>query len=224
MKIELSQRLKDYPTTNKNISLNNRDIKLTIINHPDNLLEIFSREDSDGILYLPYWTYLWDSAIALSHHISELGDLNNKSILEIGCGFGLVGIVANLYGADVIFTDFEIEALYFTLENSQQNGIESPKLVQMDWNTPCLNSKFDFILASDVIYDEQNWKPIIGLLKDLLKSNGVALFSEPNRENASGFLDLIDENGFSYEKSTCPIQPTDNSILINIYTICNDDL
>ena len=221
MNIELSQRLKDYPTTNKNISLNNRDIKLTIINHPDNLLEIFSREDSDGILYLPYWTYLWDSAIALSHHISELGDLSNKSILEIGCGFGLVGIVANLYGADVIFTDFEIEALYFSLENSQQNGIESPKLVQMDWNTPCLNSKFDFILASDVIYDEQNWKPIIGLLKDLLKSNGVALFSEPNRENASGFLDLIAENGFSYEESTCPIQPIDNSILINIYTIYN---
>ncbi len=221
MNIELSQRLKDYPTTHKNISLNNRDIKLTIINHPDNLLEIFSREDSDGILYLPYWTYLWDSAIALSHHISELGDLSNKSILEIGCGFGLVGIVANLYGADVIFTDFEIEALYFSLENSQQNGIESPKLVQMDWNTPCLNSKFDFILASDVIYDEQNWKPIIGLLKDLLKSNGVALFSEPNRENASGFLDLIAENGFSYEESTCPIQPIDNSILINIYTIYN---
>ncbi len=195
---------------------------LTIINHPDNLLEIFSREDSDGILYLPYWTYLWDSAITLAHHISELGELKHKSILEIGCGFGLVGIVANLYGADVIFTDFELEALYFACENAQQNGIESPKLVQMDWNTPCLNTKFDFILASDVIYDELNWKPIIGLLQDLLKSNGIALFSEPSRDNASGFLRLIEENGLSYEKSTCAIQPTDNSILINIYTIYNE--
>ena len=221
MKKESSQRLQDYPTTYKNISLKNRDIKLTIINHPDNLLEIFSREDSDGILYLPYWTYLWDSAITLAHHISELGDLKNKHILEIGCGFGLVGIVANLYGADVIFTDFEIEALYFVLENSQQNGIDSAKLIQMDWTTPCLDAKFDIILASDVIYDQQNWKSIIGLLRDLLKGNGIALFSEPNRENASGFFDLIEENGLSYEKSTCSIEPIDNSIQINIYTIYN---
>lgn len=221
MKKELSNRLKDYPTVKKNISLDSRDINLTIINHPDNLLEIFSREDSDGVLYLPYWTYLWDSAITLADYISKLGDLKHKSILEIGCGFGLVGIVANLYGADVVFTDFELEALYFACENAQQNGIDSPKLVQMDWTAPCLDAHFDFILASDVIYDDQNWKPIIRLLKDILKSDGIALFSEPNRDNARGFLDLIEENGFSYEKSTCTVQSTDNSILINIYTIYN---
>lgn len=222
MKRKLSQRLQEYPTTNKNISLNNRDITLTIINHPDDLLEIFSREDSDGILYLPYWTYLWDSAVTLAHHISELGDLKNQRILEIGCGFGLVGIAAELYGAEVIFTDFEIEALFFALKNSQQNGIDSPKLIQMDWTTPCLDAKFDIILGSDVIYDQQNWQPIIRLFQDLLKCDGKALFSEPNRENASGFFDLIEENGLSYEKSTCSIDSIDNSIQINIYTIYNE--
>ncbi|MCG9128029.1 methyltransferase domain-containing protein [Candidatus Poribacteria bacterium] len=222
MKQELPSKLKDYPTINKNISIKNRDVKLTVINHPDNLLEIFSREDSDGVLYLPYWTYLWDSANILAEYISELGDLKNKSILEIGCGFGLVGIVASLEGGKVLFSDFEFEALIFARENSRQNGIESPTLVQMDWNNPCLKSKFDLIIASDVIYDEQNWKPIIGLLQETLKDDGVALFSEPNRDNASGFLELLNKNGLNYEKSTCSLQPADNSILMNIYSIHNN--
>ncbi len=213
-------RLKDYPITNTAISLGNETIQLTIVDNPDRFLDKLSREDCDGTLYLPYWTYLWESAIALARHVSELeGTLSGQHILEIGCGFGLAGIVACKAGSKVVFTDFEHDALQFALHNSQQNGIDFAVFVQMDWNAPCFQSKFDVILASDVIYEEQNWQPILGLLQNLLTTDGIAIFSEPNRKNADGFLKCIRENGFTFEKSTCSISLDQKTTEINIYTI-----
>ena len=216
----MKNRLLTYPTTNTTLQIGNEEILLTIVDDPDLFLDKLSKEDRDGRLYLPYWTYLWESAIGLARYVSELGaTLSGQHILEIGCGFGLAGIVACQADAKVVFTDFEHDALQFALHNSQLNGIENGVFVQMDWNTPCFNSKFDVILASDVIYEEQNWELILGLLLNLLVSDGIAIFSEPNRKNADGFFKCITENGFTFEKTTCPISLDQKSAQINIYTV-----
>ena len=216
----MKNRLLVYPTTNTTLEIGNGEIQLTIVDEPDLFLDKLSKEDRDGRLYLPYWTYLWESAIGLARYVSELGaTFSGQHILEIGCGFGLAGIVACQAGAKVVFTDFEHDALQFALHNSQLNGIENGVFVQMDWNTPCFNSKFDVILASDVIYEEQNWESILGLLLNLLVSDGIAIFSEPNRKNADGFFKCITENGFTFEKTTCPISLDQKTTQINIYTV-----
>ena len=216
----MKNRLLVYPTTNTTLQIGNGEIQLTIVDEPDLFLDKLSKEDRDGRLYLPYWTYLWESAIGLARYVSELGaTFSGQHILEIGCGFGLAGIVACQAGAKVVFTDFEHDALQFALHNSQLNGIENGIFVQMDWNTPCFNSKFDVILASDVIYEEENWEPITRLLLNLLVSDGIAIFSEPNRKNADGFFKCITENGFTFEKTTCAISLDQKSAQINIYTV-----
>ena len=196
----------NYPIRNTTISLGNREIQLTVIDEPDRFLEKLSREDSDGKLYLPYWTYLWESAIGLAHHIAAIEQtLSDQHILEIGCGFGLAGIAACHAGAKVVFTDFEREALLFAQHNAQQNGADSAVFVQMDWNAPCFQCQFDVILAADVIYEEHHWQPILVLLRRLLAPNGIALFSEPNRKNADGFFINLQDNGFTYQKSICTL-------------------
>ena len=216
----MKNRLLVYPTTNTTLEIGNGEIQLTIVDEPDLFLDKLSKEDRDGRLYLPYWTYLWESAIGLARYVSELGaTFSGQHILEIGCGFGLAGIVACQAGAKVVFTDFEHDALQFALHNSQLNGIENGVFVQMDWNTPCFNSKFDVILASDVIYEEENWEPITSLLQNLLASHGIAIFSEPNRKNADGFFECISKNGFTFEKTTYPISLDQKTTQINIYTV-----
>lgn len=210
----------DYPTINTTIQIGNRQIKLTIVDDPDYFLDTLSREDSDGRLYLPYWTYLWESSIGLARYVSTLGVLiSGQHILELGCGYGLVGIVASLSGAKVVFSDFEYDALQFAKHNSIENGISCGEYVQMDWDTPCFQCQFDVILASDVIYEEQNWQPIVDLLKNYLKPDGVVLLSEPNRKNADGFFNGIREYGFTFEKSTCVVTLDDKELQVNLYTI-----
>ncbi len=212
--------LKSYPITHTTIQLRDREIQLTIVDAPDRFLDELSREDSEGRLFLPYWIYLWESAIGLARHISEKNEtFPEKYILEIGCGYGLGGIAACQAGANVVFTDFEHDALLFSIHNAQQNGIDSAIFIQMDWNTPCFHCKFDLILASDVIYEEQNWQPILELLQNLLSDQGTALFSEPNRKNADGFFKYLRNNGFTFEKTTCSISLDQKTTLINIYTV-----
>ena len=216
----MRNQLLDYPLINTTLQVENKEIQLTIVDDPDQFLDELSRENSEGRLFLPYWIYLWESAIGLAHHVLKMEkSLSGQYVLEIGCGFGLAGIVAYQVGAKVVFTDFEQDALLFARHNAQQNGIDSAIFVQMDWNTPCFHKKFDMILASDVVYEEQNWKPILRLLHILLTPDGTALFSEPNRKNANGFLKCLSENGFTFQKSTCPVSLDQRTNEINVYTI-----
>ncbi len=217
----MKTRLQDYPLTSTIIKLKTGRVQLTLIEEPDWYLEQLSREDNEGKLYLPYWTYLWESSIGLARHVEKIGTrLKDAYILEIGCGFGLTGIVACRMGARVIFTDAEQGALSFAHHNADQNDVsQRADFVQMDWNTPCFNRKFPYILAADVIYEEHHWTPIVALLQDYLAPNGIALFSEPNRNNAVGFFKLIRDNGFRYQKSTCPVTLDRTTSQVSIYTV-----
>jgi predicted nicotinamide N-methyase len=217
----MKTELRDYPLTSTIIKLKTGRVQLTIVKEPDWFLEQLSREDSEGKLYLPYWTYLWESSIGLARHIEKMGArLKDAHILEIGCGFGLTGIVACQMGGRVVFTDAEQEALRFAHHNAEQNGVsQRADFVQMDWNTPCFNRKFPYILAADVIYEEPDWTPIAALLQNCLAPNGIALFSEPNRSNAAGFFKLILDNGFAYQKSICPVTLDGKTAEVCIYTV-----
>ena len=217
----MNTELRDYPLTSTIIKLKTGRVQLTLIEEPDWFLERLSREDDQGKLYLPYWTYLWESSIGLAHHIEKIGArLKDAHILEIGCGFGLSGIVACQMGARVVFTDAEQEALRFAHHNAEQNGVnQRADFVQMDWNTPCFNRKFPYILAADVIYEEFHWTPIIRLLQESLAPKGVALFSEPNRSNATGFFQLLTDNGFVYHKTSSAITLDGNTFQVGIYAV-----
>lgn len=210
----------DYPLRYTEICINNKKFQLAVVADPDRYLEELSREDDEGTLFLPYWTYLWESSIGLAKYLSDYRrTLTDKTILEIGCGYGLAGIVAARFGAKATFTDFEHDALQFARYNSLQNGVSTGTYIQMDWSAPCFQNSFDIILGADVIYEERNWDTIIELLYNLLKSNGVAIFSEPRRKNADGFFKLIRENGFTFKKSICSFSLQKKTTRINIIQV-----
>ncbi len=217
----MKTQLQDYPLTSTIIKLKTGRIQLTLIEDPDWFLEQLSREDKDGKLYLPYWTYLWESSIGLARYVETIGTrLKETHILEIGCGFGLVGIVACQMGAHVVFTDVEGEAVRFAEHNADQNRVEeNADFVQMDWNTPCFNCKFRYILAADVIYEKYHWTPILSLLQNHLSPDGIAVFAEPNRNNAIGFFQQLANNGFYYQKSTLPVTLDRQTSQVSIYTV-----
>ena len=210
----------DYPLRNSDLCLNSKRFHLTVVDEPDRYLEELSREDVEGTLFLPYWIYLWESSIGLAEHLSDNSTiLTDKRILEIGCGYGLEGIVAAKVGAIVTFTDFEHDALRFARLNSQQNDVSAGTYVQMDWSAPCFQNGFDVVLGADVIYEEQNWDPIIELLHNLLEPKGEAIFSEPKRKNADGFFERIQKNGFSFKRTTRSISLKQRTAEINIFQV-----
>lgn len=218
---DLREQLKRrFPIADRTIALTHRQITVTVIDDPDHLLEKLSTEEHDGTLHLPYWTYLWPSSIGLAHYLDQIGTLTGQLILEIGCGLGLAGIVGCQKGGRAIFTDYKRDALMFAQYNALQNGcVDRASFVQMDWNTPCLKRQFSRILASDVIYEEKNWQPLLALIHRYLTADGEAVFSEPGRSGASGFLERISHHGLIYREHKYVVFPEERPSTICVYCV-----
>lgn len=81
-------------------------------------------------------------------------------VYDIGCGTGILGIVAGLLGAKkVIGVDIAEEAIVATNENIQKNGLEHVAEARLGNLTDVLTEKADVIVANimaDIIIDMNN--------------------------------------------------------------------
>ena len=76
----------------------------------------------------------------------DLMDVKGKSVIDVGCGSGILGIAASLVGAKSVYMcDIDEQAVRFARENARQNGvnceIEQADLIAGD-------RKADFIFAN----------------------------------------------------------------------------
>jgi predicted nicotinamide N-methyase len=215
---EVRRVVQRYNTTEIRLRCGSYGIRLTKIADLDALLD-----DVDPVTFaederLPYWAELWPSSVALARYIVCTTDLTERRVLELGCGLGLVGVVAAMHGARVLCTDYEGEALAFARHNARRNACSAMHFRLMDWRRPVLQQQYDVILASDVIYEARNFDPLVALLQRYLSRDGRALFAEPGRTNAVPFFALLRQRGFVYRTETVPVE-WDGSHQIHISTI-----
>lgn len=167
---------------------------------------------------LPYWAELWPSAVALAHYVAKHLNLDGRRVLELGCGLGLVSVVAALQGARVLCTDYEEAALAFACRNARGNACRGMRFRLMDWGRPALRRRYDCILAADVIYEARSFGPLVSLLQRYLARGGMAVLAEPGRVNAPPFFALLRQRGFTYRKCTQRVQ-WEGKHRISIYVI-----
>ncbi|MBI4639180.1 MAG: methyltransferase domain-containing protein [Candidatus Tectomicrobia bacterium] len=168
---------------------------------------------------LPYWMELWPSAIALASYLWKCVDLRGKRVLEVGCGLGLPGIVAERKGAEVIMGDCEEEALQFARVNARLNGCSQISFCQLDWRIVPFKTPFPCIVASDVLYEVENFQPLLILLQSLLDRQGQAIIAEPNRSIARKFFEQMEERGLKDSPYTEHVMIDGQTIEIGIHLI-----
>lgn len=212
------EQIQGYETTDIRLAIQNCQLRLTKIKDLEALLE-----DLDPVTFaederLPYWAELWPSSVALAQHVTQHLDMAGRRILELGCGLGLVGVVAALHGGRVLCTDYEPDALAFARHNARRNACQQIQFRLVDWRRPALRRRYDYILASDVIYEARNFGPLVAVLQRYLARGGTAVFSEPGRVNAIPFFALLRKYGFAYHKTTQPLA-WDGNHQIAVYTI-----
>ncbi len=99
--------------------------------------------------------------------------LAGKSVLDFGCGSGILGICADALGAaDVMFVDTDEQAVSATKYNCALNGIRAPKIYNCDVRE--IRAPADVVIANitaDVLIDVQP------LIKSALKNGGYAIIS-----------------------------------------------
>ena len=125
---------------------------------------------------LPYGVSLWPSAIALAHEIATRPEaFHGRSVLELGSGVGLPGIVAASFGARVVQTDRDELALHLCKKNGERNGARPIEYRLADWTEWGEVGLYDWIIGSDILYGESLNPHHDRIFKSNLASSGRIL-------------------------------------------------
>jgi predicted nicotinamide N-methyase len=139
----------------------------------------------------PYWAHLWTGAIELARYVEARRSCVGLRVLDLGCGLGLVGIVASIEGARVTFLDRDADALAFAARSAQRNACREVAFRQCDFTTDALGETFDLILAAEVLYDVATWAALSRFLAAHLRPGGVAILADAHRTQTAGFYDAL---------------------------------
>ncbi|UNC93442.1 class I SAM-dependent methyltransferase [Candidatus Contubernalis alkaliaceticus] len=171
-------------------SLSGRDVRLLVVKDIEAL--VTNPDDEDNI---PYWADIWPASRIMASYIWEEMEFQGEEVLELGAGLGLPGIVAGLKGAEVTFSDYKQDALEITLINAENNGVKGAETYLGDWRDFRLDKKFDWILASDILYNPRLNPFAEKILLANLKEKGSLLVSHARRPSTYEALERLKHLG-----------------------------
>ena len=144
---------------------------------------------------------VWNSALLLTRVLQQvapnlLQELSSNSetttILELGCGTGLVSIVADKLlnsnaapsatgKATILATDGNPDVVDLAQRNIQRNqcSAETTKAVELQWgllNAMDYCEVADVVLGSDLTYNSGTWRVLSETMTTILKPNGVVIY------------------------------------------------
>jgi predicted nicotinamide N-methyase len=182
--------------------------RVLTISLPENAERLIDEERFERDEFMPYWAELWPSGVALARHVAAL-DLRGRRVLELGCGLALPSLAAALGGAEVLATDWAPEALELVTANAAANGLHVGTAV-VDWQegAPPSLVPFEVVLAADVLYEERNTLPLLGVLTSVTAATGTAVVADPGRRHAPGFFQQALGDGWSIEHTPAPGLPS----------------
>lgn len=192
--------------TYRTVAIARNTFKIVYPGNADQLLDHPSTQSAfNEDEYMPYWAELWPASHMLGSALfAQQEDLSKHvepgaTVLEIGCGVGLSGIVALSLGYRVIFSDYDETAVAFAARNARANGFDNFQTLPLDWRSPP-NFQVPLILAADVIYEERNIKPLIAFIQRVLTPSGICLLSDPDRSTKGGFRYALKQSSLEFEK------------------------
>jgi predicted nicotinamide N-methyase len=152
----------------------------------------------EQLTHLPYGVALWPSAIAMAHELAHRGDeLRGKTVLELGAGTGLPGLIAASLGARVVQTDRQELAMAVCRRNGELNGVEHVAHALVDWTEWQHDVRYDRIIGSDILYSERLLPFLAAIFSKNLAPGGRVLIADPLRAPSLRFLESLQEQGWS---------------------------
>ncbi|HEX4129574.1 MAG TPA: methyltransferase domain-containing protein [Pirellulales bacterium] len=149
--------------------------------------ELLDEEEFEHDDRIPYWAELWPSARVLAERLAERPG-NGRRLIELGCGVGLVSLVAQAAGYRVLATDYYDDALEFVRANAARNGVEGLATRMVDWrHMPDDLGRFDLVVATDVLYEKLYAALVPRVIAGLLAPDGMAVVTDPRRGAAAQF-------------------------------------
>jgi predicted nicotinamide N-methyase len=167
----------------------------------------------------PYWAHLWTGAIELARYVEARRPCAGLRVLDLGCGLGLVGIVASLEGARVTFLDRDADALAFAARSAERNACRWVAFRQNDFTTDALGETFDLILGAEVLYDTATWAALSRFLAAHLGPGGVAILADAHRTQTAGFYEALATAHCSFRTERVAAREEGLPLAVDIVTV-----
>ncbi|KAF8916809.1 putative methyltransferase-domain-containing protein [Mucidula mucida] len=150
---------------------------------------------------------VWPAGQILSNYLVLKGSdyVRDKTILELGSGTGLVGIVAALLGAKDVWITDQAPLLEIMKKNVLMNKTTSAcRVAELNWGEPIpVDIPLpDIILAADCVYFEPAFPLLIQTLSDLYKKTPEILFCYKKRRKADKRFFSMLKKKFTWEQVT----------------------
>jgi predicted nicotinamide N-methyase len=149
----------------------------------------------------PYFGAIWPAARGLAREVARRAhELAGRRVIELGCGLALPSLVAAKAGARVLATDLHPDVPGFLALNLAHNGLTETDVAyrELDWRAGALGSEFDWVLASDVLYEAAHPQAVARALAAHVAPDGHILLADPGRAYLQACLDELGVLGFRH--------------------------
>jgi ubiquinone/menaquinone biosynthesis C-methylase UbiE len=110
-----------------------------------------------------------------------VGDISNKTLLDVGCGWGGVAIEAAREARHVVGIEPDLERLGIARRFAQELNLQNLELLDaVGENLPFANDSFDIVISHQVLEHVDTPEKVIAEIYRVLKPGGVFHFSTPN--------------------------------------------
>ncbi len=181
---------KQYKVAFEPLQLGEVHLNLLKVTDLEEMLE--GRDPFQDVSEFPFWIKLWEAAIVLAQFLTGQNFTGETRILELGAGLGAPGLAAAACGARVTLTDYEELILDFSRVSAAASKVSDNVTFELlDWLDPPDMEPFDVIIGAEILFREEFFAPLLGVLRRALKPDGVIyLAHDADRQSVQPFLEL----------------------------------
>ena len=151
----------------------------------------------------PYWALIWSGAVLLASWVERDRIGSGLRTLDVGCGLGLVALIAAKVGARVTALDREPVALEFLAQSAALAGLEL-ELSERDLVDLHPSQAYEVITAAEVLYERDGFPELVRAVDRLLAPGGRLYLADSFRVDTRGFYAELERYSFlcDHEQST----------------------
>ena len=163
---------------------------------------LFKADGGEGL-------HLWEASVVLSRYTLKHNQIfENKKIIELGCGCGLLGIstLKEIPVEKYTFSDYNTSVLNNLKDNLKLNGIsfdnKKIEIKQDDWKNyeKMAPNEYDIIIGTELIYKGGAVLELAKVIAKILKPDGKCFISMPRqRAMTKTFLEYCENEGLKWK-------------------------
>ncbi|KAL6072086.1 Protein N-lysine methyltransferase METTL21A [Balamuthia mandrillaris] len=142
---------------------------------------------------------------------------SGKTVLELGAGTGIPGLLLARYGARVTITDLPhvVPQMEWNADhNKPPSPLEPCRAAPLAWGekSEAVTGTFDVIIGADVVYWERNFAPLIETLKEHSNDDTVIFMSWQKRRKGDTLFFRMLSKTFSYDDVDFSLTPLEGAV------------